>query len=132
MPRPTRRWLFVPFVDRGNVEHPANLWRNVHSHHPELPEVSVCLLYTRLDDVQDDDIIYVLGHGMVGCRDIVNREEDYTEALTGDQVACRVKALFWGKHHDKSFKLKVYSCSAGDSGTTWLERSSPTRPSITC
>lgn len=105
------RWLYVPFKDREEVLAMAREWRTQRTD----KDFRVVERGGDLSGVRDGDTVYLLGHGVAGCQELVNREEKHTEGIGPDELAGLLFADEVGLQPGLQIKLKIWACSAGAS-----------------
>jgi hypothetical protein len=115
------RWLFVPFTNDDEVFRMARDWKKVEDWKGKR---TVIVRHRNgnagLASVVEGDVVYVLGHGNVGCNAIANQFEGADEELSAIELCQRIEDNGLTKGPD-SVTLKLYSCSAGAStnGASW-------------
>jgi hypothetical protein len=108
------RWLFVPFMNDDEVFAMARDWKKVEDWKGKRTVIARFRNGNNcLASVVDGDVVYVLGHGNVGCDTIANKFEAADEELSVIDLCNRIESSGLTQRDD--VVMKLYSCSAGAS-----------------
>jgi hypothetical protein len=112
------RWLFVPFSTGFDDEvfKMAQDWKSVDDWQGKR---TVIVRYANnergdagcLSGVVDDDKIYVLAHGNIGCTTIANQFTDATEELNVNELCTRIQTSKLST--EINVTINLYACGAG-------------------